>query len=148
MAKHKFEAKVLCVGVFDGWEEKTKHLPKIKQYTNHLIAEEEREFGLIVNIQKAKGKQIHWCIEHPGIPDDQTGQILPPFEGSEYVKDNNWSFYLGDSIWAPIDNKGGLWRMTIELEQQLIVDEVFDVEVDEYNVIHDDSFRTGVRRKR
>ncbi len=147
MSKHKFEAKVVCVGLFEGWDEKSKKLPKIKAYTRHLIAEEEKEFGLIVNIKKAKGKQIHWCIDHPGVCDEH-GEVMAPFEGTEFVRDNNWDFYLGDSIWAPVDDKGGDWRMTIELEGQLIVDETFDVEVDEYNVIGDDSFKMGVRRRR
>lgn len=146
MAKHKFQAKVVAVGVFDGWDASSKKLPKIKAYTKHLVAEEGAEFGLIINIKRAKNSQIHWQIDHPNVCDEQ-GDIRPPFEGSEYIKSNDWDFYLGDSIWLPLDDKGGDWRMTIELDGQLIADETFDVEVDEYNVIGDDSFRTGVRRR-
>ena len=146
MAKPKIESKVMCVGVFETWQEKSKQLPKIKEFTRHLMAEVDREFGLIINIKKAKGCCIHWCIDHPSIPDD-SGAVMPPFEGDEFITENNWNFYLGDAIWAPVHNKGGKWRMTIALDGELLADETFDVEVDDYQTLNDDSFWAG-RRKR
>ncbi|MCM2679373.1 DUF3859 domain-containing protein [Echinimonas agarilytica] len=146
MAKSKYSARVVCVGIYDGWDETSKKLPQIKEYTRHIIAEIDVEFGLIINIKKAKGRLIQWCIDHPSIPDEE-GEVMAPFEGSEHVTDNDWTFYLGDTIWAPVDNKGGNWRMTIELDGDVIADETFDVEVDEYNVLQDDSFWLGRRRR-
>lgn len=52
-----------------------------------------------------------------------------PFDGIEYVKDNNWDFYLGDTLWAPIENKVGDWRMTLELKGKIIADKTFKVEL-------------------
>ncbi|GGA73613.1 hypothetical protein GCM10011369_14230 [Neiella marina] len=146
MAKQKFSAQIISAGIYDGFDANSKALPKIKSFTRHVVAELDLEFGLIVNIKRAKGQQIHWCIEHPNLVDDE-GLVMAPFEGDEYVADNDWNFYLGDCIWAPVDNKGGDWRMTIELADQLIVDETFDVEVDEYQVLNDDSFWLGRRKK-
>lgn len=147
MAKPKFETKILAVGLFDGFDETNKKLPKIIEYTKHLIAEVDKEFGLIVNIKRAKGKTINWRIQHPGIV-DELGEVRPPFQGSEFIKNNDWSFYLGDTLWEPLDDKGGDWRMTIELEGQLIADETFDVEYDEYKVLEDDSFWMNRRKNR
>lgn len=147
MAKPKFETKILAVGLFDGFDETNKKLPKIIEYTKHLIAEVDKEFGLIVNIKRAKGKTINWRIQHPGIV-DELGEVRPPFQGSEFIKNNDWSFYLGDTLWEPLDDKGGDWRMTIELEGQLIADETCDVEYDEYKVLEDDSFWMNRRKNR
>ena len=52
---------------------------------------------------------------------------MPPFEGEQYVKTNDWQFYLGDTIWAPVDNKVGIWRMTIELNGHIIADKSFNL---------------------
>ena len=47
--------------------------------------------------KKAKGEKLHYCIYHPDIP-DADGEVMPPFDGFEYVKDNDWHFYLGDLV--------------------------------------------------
>ena len=84
------------------------------------------EFGLIVNIKGAKNQQLDFCIDHPGILDDQ-GERRPPFDGSEYIKANDWNFYLGDTIWLPLEDKLGKWRMTVELGGKLFAAKVFNV---------------------
>jgi hypothetical protein len=48
-----------------------------------------------------------------------------PFEGNVYVKDNDWSFYLGDTVWEPIEDKIGNWRMTLSLAGKVIADKTF-----------------------
>lgn len=52
---------------------------------------------------------------------------MAPFEGTEYIKNNDWHFYLGDTLWQPINNKIGDWRMTIELNSKIIADKTFSV---------------------
>lgn len=91
-----------------------------------MIAEIDVEFGLIVNIKKAKGEKLHFCIYHPDIPNAE-GDVMPPFEGVEYVKDNDWHFYLGDTLWEPIGNKLGPWRMTLTMNNKIIADKTFNV---------------------
>ncbi len=81
---------------------------------------------MVVNIVGAKNMELDFCIGHPGIRDDQ-GKIRRPFDGSVYVKSNDWDFYLGDTIWNPVEDKLGDWRMTLELDGELIADKTFEL---------------------
>ncbi|WP_427981457.1 DUF3859 domain-containing protein [Agarivorans sp.] len=126
MAKAKPQVKLHSYGIYSHWDSDAKALPQIREFTTRVEAELEVEFGLIVNIKKAKGQQLHYCIYHPDIPDEE-GQVMAPFAGDEYVRSNDWDFYLGDTIWAPVSNKLGIWRMTIELAGQLVADKSFEL---------------------
>ncbi len=129
MAKQKPVVSIRSFGIYDGWDEKAKGLPQITEFTTRVRAEIDVEFGFIVNIKRAKNAQIRYCIYHPDIPDDQ-GVPRPPFDGQVYVKSNDWDFYLGDTIWAPLENKLGDWRMTLELADQVVADKTFSLYVD------------------
>lgn len=124
MAKRSVLVEMSSYGIYSTWDSKSKQLPKIQEFTTEVPAEIDVEFGYIVNIKKAKGEKIRYCIYHPNITTDK-GEILEPFDGEEYVGNNDWDFYLGDTIWAPVDNKIGNWRMTIELKGQVIADKTF-----------------------
>lgn len=126
MAKPQFQVSILSYGIHTQWDASSKSLPKVKQFTEQIPAELDIEFGLIINVKKAKGQKIRYCIYHPNIP-DENGQIMAPFDGEEYVRSNDWDFYLGDTIWSPIDNKIGDWRMTIELNGDVIADKTFEI---------------------
>jgi hypothetical protein len=101
-------------------------LPEIQEFTTKIEAILDVEFGFIINIKKAKGEKIQYCIYHPDIP-DANGIPLPPFDGEVYITNNDWNFYLGDTIWLPIENKLGLWRMTIELKGVVIAEKKFSL---------------------
>jgi len=126
MAKSKPVINIKSAGIYNQWDSDDKSLPKIQKFTNQVEATVDVEFGFIVNIKKAKGEKIHYCIYHPHITDDD-GKLLSPFDGFEYVGSNNWDFYLGDTIWLPIENKLGEWRMTIELNGKIIADKSFEL---------------------
>jgi len=121
MAKSKTIIKIQSYGIYEQWDADEQALPKIQEFTNKVEAAIDIEFGFIVNIKKAKGEKLRYCIYHPNIPDKE-GIPLDPFDGEEYIKNNDWSFYLGDTIWAPIDNKLGTWRMTIELQGKVVAE--------------------------
>lgn len=127
MAKQKTQIDVVSYGVYRNWDPQSKSLPKIQQFTLVVPAQLDIEFGFIVNIKKAKNSKVRYCIYHPDIPDED-GIPLPPFDGEEYVRSNDWDFYLGDTLWEPVDNKVGDWRMTLELNGEVIVDKTFSVE--------------------
>lgn len=127
MVKQKPQIEVVSYGVYRHWDAKSKTLPKIQQFTLVVPAQLDIEFGFIVNIKKAKNSKIRYCIYHPDIPDDN-GEPMPPFDGEEYVRSNDWDFYLGDTLWDPIENKVGDWRMTIELNGEVIVEKTFSIE--------------------
>ena len=128
MAKRKPEIRLRSYGIYDSWNSQEKELPKIKEFTLDVPAIVDIEFGLILNIKGAKNQQVDYCIYHPGIKDDQ-GVCRAPFDGSEYVKTNDWNFYLGDTIWLPIEDKLGQWRMTVELNEKVIAEKVFNIAV-------------------
>jgi hypothetical protein len=118
-------------GVYKEWDSRSKHLPNIQEFTTKVPADEEIEFGFIVNIKKAKGELIEFCIAHPGVK-GKKGQILEPFTGDLHVGSNDWDFYLGDTIQLldPIDgfeSNIGKWRMTIEMHGNVIAEKTFDV---------------------
>ena len=129
MAKQKPVIKLQTYGIHSKWQSKSKALPKIKEFTTDIPAEIDIEFGLTVNIKNARGGKIFYCIDHPGICDD-TGKIRAPFTGEAHITNNDWDFYLGDTIWPPIDDKCGSWRMTIELNKQVIADKTFNISSD------------------
>lgn len=126
MSKLKSEVSISSYGIYTQWDAKSKSLPKIKTFTTEVIAEIDVEFGMIINFKKAKGEKLKFCIYHPDIPNDN-GEIMPPFEGEEYVGNNNWDFYLGDTIWPPVHNKLGDWRMTVELKGKIVADKTFSL---------------------
>lgn len=124
MAKRSAIIDMVSYGIYSKWDSKSKQLPKILDFTTQVPAELDIEFGFSVNIKKAKGKKIRFCIFHPDITTDE-GEVLTPFEGEEHINNNDWDFYLGDTIWAPIENKLGPWRMTIELDGHIVAEKVF-----------------------
>jgi len=126
MAKAKPITSIQSFGIYTQWDSSSKDLPQIQSFTTKVPAKLDIEFGFIVNFKKAKGEKLRYCIYHPEIPDAE-GVTMPPFEGIEYVKDNDWDFYLGDTLWEPINNKTGNWRMTIELNGKIIADKTFAV---------------------
>jgi len=128
MIKRKPEIRIRSYGIYSNWDSQSKILPKIQQFTTKIPADVGIEFGFIVNIKGAKNWELDYCIDHPGILDSQ-GLRRAPFDGSVFVKTNDWDFYLGDTIWEPIEDKLGSWRMVMELNGVVIGEKVFDVAV-------------------
>lgn len=126
MAKRSPIIEITSYGIYSIWDSKSKSLPKIQEFTTRVPAELDVEFGFTVNIKKAKGQKIKYCIYHPNITTDK-GEVLAPFDGEEHIGSNDWDFYLGDTVWEPIDNKIGPWRMTIEFNGQVVADKTFDL---------------------
>lgn len=116
-------------GIYDSWNSETKELPRIAEFTTEVRAELDVEFGFIVNIVGAKNRELDYCIYHPGILGDD-GEIRAPFDGTVFVKTNNWNFYLGDTIWEPVEDKLGEWRMTLEIDGDLIAEKTFLLHLD------------------
>ena len=124
MAKPKIQYKLISYGIYDGWDRNSKSLPQIKDFRREVPARIGIEFGYVLNIKKAKGKLLSYCIEHPPFL-DKHGEVAPPFPGEEYVRTNDWNFYLGDTVWEPVEDKIGRWRLITELEGRVLADETF-----------------------
>tara|TARA_R110002033_G_scaffold132764_2_gene172519 strand:- start:4160 stop:4555 length:396 start_codon:yes stop_codon:yes gene_type:complete len=126
LSKLKADVSIIYSGIFSQWDNSSDELPRLLQATVHVPGLIDTEFGFITRIKKAKNQILTYCIYHPDIPDDD-GNIRPPFEGEVFIKENDWRFYLGDCIWAPVNNKLGNWRMTLTLNGKIIADKTFKV---------------------
>ncbi|WP_230252338.1 DUF3859 domain-containing protein [Rhodopirellula halodulae] len=126
LAKKKLEVRMRTFGIHSKWESGSKDLPRFIHSTTTIPARVDIEFGFIVNIKGAKNQEMFFCIDHPGIQDDR-GKTRAPFDGSVYIKTNDWNFYLGDTIWLPLDDKLGPWKMWLEIDDNVIAEKTFDV---------------------
>ena len=126
MAKQKPDVSIRTYGIYSKWESETKELPSFLESTTRIPAKIDVEFGLMINIKGGKNLPISYCIDHPGILDER-GKPRPPFQDLVYVKTNDWDFYLGDTVWEPIEDKIGLWRMTLELQGVIVADKTFEL---------------------
>lgn len=126
MAKFKPVVKMQTYGIHSQWQSKAKDLPTIQEFTTQIPAEVDIEFGFIVNIKKARGAKIQFCIDHPGVL-DVNGNKRAAFTGDVHVTNNDWDFYLGDTVWLPIADKCGDWRMNISLDNKVLAEKTFHV---------------------
>ncbi|MDA8743170.1 DUF3859 domain-containing protein [Rubripirellula amarantea] len=131
MARRKPEFRMITHGIYTKWISESKDLPSFQEQTTQIPARVDIEFGFIVSIKNAKNESLQYCIDHPGIRDSD-GKVRAPFEGIVYVKSNDWQFYLGDTIWEPIADKLGDWRMTLEHDGKVIADKTFHVSEGSY----------------
>ncbi len=126
MAKPRPEIEIDTYGIYRDWDADSKELPRIAEFTTRVPAVVGIEFGFVVKIKRAKNSKLTYCIDHPGILDD-AGVVRAPFDGTVYVKTNDWSFYLGDTIWEPIDDKLGNWHMWLKLGDKTIAEKTFEL---------------------
>ncbi len=117
-------------GIYTHWDSDSKELPRITEVTTRVRAKIDVEFGFVVTVKGAKNRQLDYCIDHPGIL-DADGARRPPFTGTVYVKTNDWDFYLGDTIWEPISDKLGDWRMTLEMDGNIVAAKTFELYLDD-----------------
>jgi len=124
MAKPKITWKMQSWGLYTAWDRQAKALPEIQEFTEEIPAIPGVEFGYILQIKKARGKQIHFTIEHPPFP-DEAGNPTPSFAGDVYVRSNDWQFFLGDTVWEPVEDKCGPWRLIVKLDGEIMADKTF-----------------------
>lgn len=106
-------------GKYSTWDRESRHLPKLEELTYTVKAEVGVEFGMIVEFAQAKGRIIDYTIEHPPFV-NSAGQAEPPFEGSVQIRKNPYEFFLGDTIWEPIDDKRGPWTMIVAMDGKVL----------------------------
>jgi hypothetical protein len=130
MPRKKTEVKIKSYGLYTPWERESKELPRIKEFTTTIPARVGIEFGYIINIRGARGKIIDFCIEHPPFRNSQ-GDIAPPFTGIEHIDSNNYNFFLGDTIWLPVEDKTGQWKLSCMIEGKCVARKSFDIVADD-----------------
>ena len=108
-------------GQYDGWNHDSKNLPKLVKITTEVENALDVEFGYILRIRNARNSKITFRIEHPPFK-NADGETAPPFDGEIYVKTNDFRFFLGDTIWAPVEDKRGEWRLITWLDGEKVAD--------------------------
>ena len=109
------KTEIVSYGKYTYWDRDSKTLPELVELTTEVKAEIGVEFGMIVEIFQAKGRFLDFVIDHPPFT-DENGEISPPFEGSYQIRNNPYAFFLGDTIWEPIEDKRGPWTMTVLMD--------------------------------
>lgn len=126
MPRRKIEIKMVSWGIYTQWDRNARELPKLIKFTEQLPAEINIEFGYILHIKGAKGKEIEFVMKHPPFRDDM-GEIAPDFEGSHIINSNDWKFFLGDTVWAPIEDKCGDWVLITYMDGKEIARKTFTI---------------------
>ena len=121
MPKQKPIIKIESCGLYTPLKKEGKDLPKLVRFTEKIPCELGVEFGYILHIRKGRGMKLTFQIDHPPFFDDE-GTLRPPFTDELYVRSNDWKFFLGDTIWEPIEDKTGEWRIRSWLNGDLIAD--------------------------
>lgn len=124
MPRKKLDIELYSYGIYEPWDRKSKAIPKLKKITSRVPIEPDIEFGYILKIKKAKGSRIEFVINHPPFLNDD-GNISPPFEGEEYITSNDWTFFLGDTVWPPYEDKAGHWELITWLDGKEIGRKIF-----------------------
>ncbi|MBN2162302.1 MAG: DUF3859 domain-containing protein [Pontiellaceae bacterium] len=126
MARKKADVEVHSCGLYDGWDRESKELPRLVKMTSEIEARLDVEFGYILRIRNARNCKLRFCIEHPPFK-DRSGNPAPPFTGELYVKNNDYRFFLGDTVWAPVEDKRGRWRLKTWVDNELVADRTIDL---------------------
>lgn len=121
MAKKKPAVSMHSYGMYALWDRESKELPELIRITTEIEAALDVEFGYILRIRNARNSRISFRIEHPPFR-RADGELAAPFEGSLYVKTNDFRFFLGDTIWAPVEDKRGAWRLMTWLDGTKVAD--------------------------
>ena len=119
MAKRKVEIKILNYGIYDQFNHDDEDLPGLIEFSEKIPARLDIEFGMTVDIRKARGEIIQWRIDHPAFL-DSSGELAPPFEGEFHVNSPEYKFFLGDTVWEPIDDKLGVWELTVSWQGNVL----------------------------
>jgi len=71
MVKRKPVVRICSYGIYAKGDSDSRQLPRFIQPTTRIRARVDIEFGFVVNIKRAKNRVLSYCIDHPGIRDDQ-----------------------------------------------------------------------------
>ena len=121
MASKKVNITIYSYGEYTKWDRTNRALPKIVEITETIEAGIGTEFGYVLKIERAKGKKLQFKIIHPPFKDEK-GNITPDFDGEHFISSNDYSFFLGDCVWEPLENKLGPWQLITWLDGKIVAD--------------------------
>ncbi|WP_346855671.1 DUF3859 domain-containing protein [uncultured Draconibacterium sp.] len=124
MAKKRPTFKMYSYGEYSKWDRESRDIPKILDFNTEIDAKIGTEFGYVLHIKNGKGETIDFKIDHPPFTDDE-GKIRPPFTGEQFIRTNDFEFYLGDCIWDPLEDKLGKWELTTFYQGKVVAHKIF-----------------------
>ncbi len=127
--RNKITVTTLNYGLYAKWSNRCRELPKFLKFTTKIPARIEAEFGYTLEIKGAKGKSICYEVHHPPFCDNE-GTVEATFTGEIAIHSNTFYTYLGDTLWEPIDDKVGIWRVVARIDNQVIEDKSFSIVAD------------------
>jgi len=126
MAKRKPVFKMISYGEYEKWDRESPDIPHILNFSTKIEAEIGTEFGYVLHITGGKGETVTFKIEHPPFKNEK-GELSPPFEGEQFIRTNDFQFYLGDCIWEPLDDKLGNWELFTCYNGKVVAHKVFEL---------------------
>lgn len=126
MTKRKPIFEIYSYGEYTKWNRESREIPKILNFATIIEAEVGTEFGYVLHVKQGKGENIMYKIEHPPFK-NENGEIAPSFEGEEFIRTNDYRFYLGDCIWEPLEDKLGDWKLTTYHNGKTVAQKLFKV---------------------
>ncbi len=111
--------RIISYGLYAEWDRDSDEIPQFIELATEIEAQIGVEFGMIVEITQAKGRYLDFLIEHPPFTDAE-GNIEPPFRGTFRVKHPVFEFFLGDTVWEPVEDKKGDWKLSILLDEEVL----------------------------
>lgn len=124
MKRRKPVFEIISYGEYSRWDRESKMIPKIQKIATEIEAETGTEFGYVLQIRQGKGETIEFRIDHPPFT-DENGEVVPPFTGEQFIRTNDYLFYLGDCIWDPPEDKFGEWELTTWHNGKLVARKTF-----------------------
>ncbi|MEN8116609.1 MAG: DUF3859 domain-containing protein [Bacteroidota bacterium] len=126
MSKKRPTFKMYSYGEYSKWDKTSRDIPKIKEFSTKIKASIGTEFGYVLHIKNGKGEKLKFEIDHPPFK-DKNGEVIPPFTGEQYIRTNDFEFYLGDCIWEPLDDKLGKWELTTWYQGKVVAHKIFNL---------------------
>jgi hypothetical protein len=126
MPRKKPQIELYSYGIYSPWDKSSHHLPKLKKITTEIPVTPDVEFGYVLKIKGGKGEVLEFEINHPSFP-DKNGNPAPPFMGKVVINSNDWSFFLGDTVWEPYHEKAGQWLLITQLQNKEIARKKFNL---------------------
>lgn len=132
MARQMVTVKMANYGLYDGWNRESKELPRFVKFTTDIPARLDIEFGYILEIKGGKRKKLTFEMFHPLDLHTAEGEIMPDiFTGEVIIPQNEYRFFLGDTVWSPMDEKCGAWRLKTYIDGKLVADKTLWLVPDE-----------------
>lgn len=124
MAKRKIKISMYSYGEYAEWDRESKAIPKLLEITSEIKAKIGTEFGYVLHIKQAKGETLNFQIDHPPFKDSD-GNISAPFTGEQFIRTNDYEFFLGDCVWEPLEDKLGIWKLTTWHDGKVVAEKSF-----------------------